>query len=283
MAVRKVGPDIPVIGPWIGKFGRVQDIFATPCDVDPGIWVLAFFSGAPTAMFSLFKPDAFDKVTERKFGQPHKRKTRRRFRWDDMVQLPNPKPGLQWKFFRMAQAAQRLGWYILIADVAFEWAVNWSSMAYQWSGCHDPNASWGWLACNRSNITINGAYWAGWDSTNRNGDIFVDDFSIYALGNIVASPYLEIEITPSSGAFPNAEFIEYEVRDLNTGWSSGPNRVEYDPVTNRYEHQQVWPDYTGLGGIPRYALFFRSDGRFWSMKAKLGLNGEAGRGLLSDP
>lgn len=277
------GQKLPIVGPWIGKFGRVADIMATPCDVDPGVWVLAFFTGAPTALFSLFKPDPFDMVTER-FGGGHKKRGRRRFRWDEMVQLPKPtKGGMSWVFFRVGSWAERLGWYMLIADVAFEWAVNWSSMAYQWSGCPDPNASWGWLACDRSNISINDGLWAGYERTNHHGDITTDDYRVIALTQMVASPYLELETWPATGIYPNADFVEFRVVDLNSGWQSDPIVPDYPNGASSFKFQNVWRDYGGTGAMPRYALHIKSDGKYWGMKVKLGLNGDAGRGIKFDP
>lgn len=283
MVAKYVGEELPVVGPWIGKFGRVQDIMATPCDVDPGIWVLAFFAGAPTAFFSLLKPDPFDLVTER-FGQGHKKKRKRKFRYDRLVSLPKPtKPGLQWMFFRVGQMAERLGWYILIADVAFEWALTWSSMAYQWSGCADPNASWGWLFCDRANISITNGYWAGWESTRHHGMITTDDYRVVAITAMVASPYLELEVAPASGPFPQAELIEFKVVDLASGWESEPMNVDFTRDKRPVQFNKVWRDYGGFGAKPEYALRIKSDAKYWSMKVKLGLNGDPGRGMTFDP
>lgn len=274
---------IPVVGPWIGRVGQIQDIMATPCEVEPEIWVLAFFAGAPAALFSLYKPDPFDAASER-FGSGHKKRRRRRYRWNDMILLPKPtRPGLQWVVFRVGQWAERLGWYILVADVAVEWAYNWSSMAYQWSGCANPTASWGRLGSTRGDSHLVDGIYAGWDSTAHHGQITTDDFSIIALSQMQASPYIKLKIGMPVGGADYARFLRFQVIDLNSGWESDPMDLAPEPDKPPKEHAMVYRDYLGLGSQPRYALYIQSDGGFWSQEITLGLNGETGRGLTFDP
>lgn len=274
---------LPVVGPWIGKFGKIQDIMATPCEVSPEVWVLAFFSGAPMALFSLFKPDPFDQVSQRA-GLGHKKRTRRRFRWDDAIKLdPGKRGSLRWVVFRLGSWAERIGWYMLIADVAFDWAYNWSSMAYQWSGCQNPNASWGYNSC--SNVTALGGQkiWAGYSGTNHHGKITTDDFSVIATTQMVASPYIDMQVSPSHIGGTTPDWVELKLIDLSSGWQSSPYIFEPKNPRAPNRWQEVFRNYSGLGGKPRICMQYNSSGGVCTLNGKIGLNGETGRGLTFDP
>lgn len=276
-------PQIPVVGPWLGTFGKIQRIMATPCEVSPEIWVLAFFAGAPMAVASLFKPDPFDMATER-FGLAHKKKRRRRFRYGEAMRLPIVKRrGMQWVVFTLGSLAERVGWYMLIADVAFEWAYNWSSMAYQWSGCRNPNASWGYNRVTQEMmITINGT-WAGWNHTAHHGKITTDDFSVIAVEKMNCSPYIKLKVGPNTGIGPTAKNVRFRLRDMNTGWQSDPYDAEPSNPNHQNEWNEVWPDYLGLGSRPRLVLDMETSGGFINADIKIGLNGDNVPAVISDP
>lgn len=142
MALDNIG-DIPLIGPWVGRVSHVVDIVATPCDVQPMMLVKAFWTSAPLALATLFKPDPVDYLTERG-GGPHKRGRRRRFRPQDIIiaEPGTPKGALGWAAFNMTRMIERVGWYILVVDATTQFAVNWTSLAYQWSGCKVPESKY---------------------------------------------------------------------------------------------------------------------------------------------
>jgi hypothetical protein len=129
---------IPIIGGTIFKVGQVYDLVNTPCDPDPWLWVYAFWHEVPYIFAMLLLPDPVDYVQER-FGKPHHRK--RRHKGKAAFWKPadiNPGKGLGWAAFRMTEWVDKIGWQLLIADTAVNFAFNWTSLVYQWSGCEVP-------------------------------------------------------------------------------------------------------------------------------------------------
>ncbi len=110
----------------------------TPCSADPWLWVYAFWHEVPFIFAMLFLPDPVDYVQER-FGKPHHRK--RRYKGKVQILQPadiNPGKGLGWAAWKMTEWVDRVGWYLLIADTSVQFAINWTSLVYQWSGCQTP-------------------------------------------------------------------------------------------------------------------------------------------------
>lgn len=136
--------DIPIIGPMSAKVGRVFDLYADSCGPSTDIWVTALWWALPKALIDITKPDLSQQITNRA-GRPHKHK--RKIRWKGFAQDPwnysssagapkipiNPKTFL-WRFFNVQQ---RLGFYLMIADVGLDFTINWYSMAYTLAGCND--------------------------------------------------------------------------------------------------------------------------------------------------
>lgn len=154
------GEEIPLIGHQIARVGRVINIMAMPCDTDPVIGVYAFAYGALIGLGTLFKP-AYLNDQEENFqrlpGERPGRHGRRRFHADK--EFPGVGPGarkLGWWLFYLGSWGQKLGWYFMIVDVGTALAVNWTSLAYTWSGCTDPTSP-------RAKATLNYAdfVWAG--------------------------------------------------------------------------------------------------------------------------
>ena len=132
---------IPLIGKSIARVGQVIDIVQQPCALDPVITVEALWHDVPTLLWSLFKPDVNDLVTERA-GLKHKRKPKRRFNIFDELHssIPVPKGVVSTAVFHLGSFAQRVGWYLLIADATTNFLVNWTSTVYEWHGCDIPGA-----------------------------------------------------------------------------------------------------------------------------------------------
>lgn len=130
--------DIPIIGEWTGKIGKINNILATPCNITPAIYVEAFFAAIPQMVWSLFKPDSIDSLYDR-FGRPHHRGKKLRFRGGGSIssEIPVGK-GIGRALFPIGALINRVGWYFIIVDAALDHAINWMSMAYQWSGCDTP-------------------------------------------------------------------------------------------------------------------------------------------------
>ena len=130
---------IPIIGDDIYQVGQVIDIWGDGCSPQPSIFIRGFFEYTPLLLWSLFKPDPFDLVFDR-LGQRHKRKRRRRFRVKDFDALGGPKiPGERGFMYQSIKLVQRIGWYLIIVDATSDFLINWTSMAYQWSGCPAPS------------------------------------------------------------------------------------------------------------------------------------------------
>jgi hypothetical protein len=129
---------IPVIGNSVYNVGQVYRTVSIPCSPDPVVMVQATFAYAPTMIWALIKPEPLELAYERA-GRRHRRVRRRRFNAVDFIQLEAPRAGTAgWYMFRVAQFGERVGWYLLVADATTTFAVNWTSMVWEWSGCQTP-------------------------------------------------------------------------------------------------------------------------------------------------
>jgi len=135
--------DIPFIGPWPSKVGKIISLWATPCSPSAEIWVKAFWHDLPWLVWAFIKPETTDLVSER-FGTGHHRKRRKRFQIVDRYppRIPVPKGAVGTAVFPIVQAAERVGWYLLIVDATLDFAINWQSTAYTWEGCGVEDAAW---------------------------------------------------------------------------------------------------------------------------------------------
>lgn len=134
---------IPIIGNDIYQVGQVYDILTQPCGVDPVIAVKAAFYYSPTLVWTLLKPDALD-LTYDRFRRRHSFRRKKKVTVGELLRGSGVTPGkVHWSVFALGDLAQRLGWYLIILDATTDFAVNWASMAYTWSGCLTPNANYG--------------------------------------------------------------------------------------------------------------------------------------------
>jgi hypothetical protein len=129
----------PVIGPWSAALGQVIDIFATPCVVKPEIWVNAFWYSLPRLLTIFTTPFLLAWKWEQLTKRNHQgTKSRLSMIKDFGPKAPVPE-GPAWAVFEVAtDLALKLEWYFFIADRTAEFAVNWTSLAYEWSGCQFP-------------------------------------------------------------------------------------------------------------------------------------------------
>lgn len=134
---------LPVVGRWYGRIGQVYQIWSMPCSPDPLIAVYAAWVSAPRLLWSLFKPDFMDlKYDQIKSGfRRHGRKGKFKIHEEQGGAYARPK-GVGWQIFRVAEAAQKIGWYLSIIDVTTEGLVNWSTLTYQYSGCLTPDMAY---------------------------------------------------------------------------------------------------------------------------------------------
>lgn len=132
---------LPTIGPWIGRVGRVVGIASVPCIVQPEIWVLAAFYNVPTAMWTFLKPSPIDYVTER-VGRKKKKFSFLNANPEAGPRI-NPAGELASIAFKGLKLGERIGWYLSVADATTGFLLNWISTAYRWSGCTVPRGSFG--------------------------------------------------------------------------------------------------------------------------------------------
>ena len=135
---------VPVLGKVIYGAGQVYEIVTQPCTPNPNIVIKAFFANIPMILWSIVKPDPVDFLTER-FGRGHHRRRKRRWEIDKIdIGTPSGKGGhLRWAAFAGTQLQQRIGWYFLIVDATADFVINWTSMAYRFSGCQEPDSGYG--------------------------------------------------------------------------------------------------------------------------------------------
>lgn len=134
---------VPVIGRWYGRIGKVYKIWSMPCSPSPIIAVYAAWVSAPRLLWSLFKPDFADyKYEQIKSGfKRHGRRGKFKIHEEKPGAYPTPR-GMGWQIFRIAEAAQRIGWYLSVIDATTEGLVNWSTLTYEYSGCLTPDMAY---------------------------------------------------------------------------------------------------------------------------------------------
>lgn len=277
--------DIPIIGPWIGRIGQVRATMATPCTIEPEVWVLAGFHGVPRLLWSLFKPDAWDLTTER-FQRGHKKKRRRRFRFGGMIEdvdFRGRGKGLQWAVFRLGSLAERVGWWFLIVDASTELAVHWTSTAYIWSGCPVPMGSSAKLVCDDivGNPAPTGGTFAQWNVGYTQPPLEATISRIFVPPGMVASPALNFEIGTPPDPYPAAQQIEIRLVDLTSGgvydeWTFG------DPSKPR-RGRGVWMNPGYLNPERQWAMEYQTNGGYFLIKGSLTVNASPVQGFEFDP
>lgn len=159
---------IPFVGDQLGKLGHIYDIMSTPCDVEPAIWVKAAFHASPYLLLSLTAPECID-IDMPRAGRRHKRLRRLGFKWTQILQptlVIRGMPSLVRFGFNMAE---RIGWHMLVVDATLDFAVNWTSMAYQLTGCSTSGMPYAWVG--RAVGTYKHGEWVTpiWTSVHQSG------------------------------------------------------------------------------------------------------------------
>jgi hypothetical protein len=136
--------DLPLIGGFISKIGKVRRIQAEECEPGAAIAVLAFWHSAPLIVWSLFGPDCIDLFDERR-GRSHKRRRIQVFKDGHIIRATQNVRGWGWAIFRIGDLAQRASWYFAVADAGTDLIVNWMSLAMKFSGCAGGGGPYGML------------------------------------------------------------------------------------------------------------------------------------------
>lgn len=141
--VRKV----PLIGKWWGRIGRVHAIWSAPCSPTPWIMVKAAVVSTPRLAWSLVKPDFLDLKYDALTKNRRRHGRRGKFKIHVIDQpVYEPARGLSRFLFAGAELAQRIGWYLSVIDATTEFVVNWSTLAYQYSGCRTVGVMYAYIS-----------------------------------------------------------------------------------------------------------------------------------------
>jgi hypothetical protein len=208
---------IPIIGNDIFKIGQVYDLINSPCDPDPMLWVYGFWQEVPMIFAMLLMPDPIDFVQER-FGTPHHRK--RRYRGKAAKLIPadiSPGKGLGWAAWKMTEWVDRVGWYLLIADVAIDFALNWTTQVYQWAGCATPGQAYG-IQYRNVGIEYGASGWVPATLDHQHMHIFRDggQSAITIPADYAPAFTTMIKVTPRPPPY-NAKNMAVRVVEMGTG------------------------------------------------------------------
>lgn len=282
---------LPVIGPWISRGGQVYDIFSTPCSTSPEIWISAAFHGLPRLLVSLLKPDSFDLVTARA-GLAHKKKTKKVMEFlEELVgKIPPPKNPIARQVWNvvipLGAWAERIGWYMLVVDATTEYAVHWTSTAYQWAGCTVPNAPFANLECNNHDSIIGLVHrdWRkyAWFDTYSSNIFIPSDQTVVIPQGYDASFGFNFSLQPMPG-FPMAQGVRFRVRDIQ----SNRTLVEIEPYEAANGHfygSAIYRDWDLFGQPKAYEVdCYVESGYALTYGTQLHVYGVKDRGVLSDP
>lgn len=211
---------IPLIGGDLSQIGQALDytVYCRPASAD--LWVYGFFHAVPTLVVSLIKPEIRDINIGHKGRKPRKGKLLSFFvnallegtYKNDLV--PN------WKVFQFGELAQRIGWYMLVLDATSDFAINWTSMVYQWNGCDLVPQSPSFLM-ERDNVAAISSGAAGW-RTYISGS-FVEGYQAGLAptpGRVQISeacaPFFSLDFDPKPWpGNPETQVTGYRIRSFN--------------------------------------------------------------------
>lgn len=279
---------IPIIGNDIYQVGQVYDIISQPCGPDPVIAARAAFAYSPTLIWALFKPEPLDLAFDRA-RKGHKKIRKRRWRIADLDQVEvKTFGGVGTALFKIASAAEKIGWYLLIADATTDWAVNWTSAAWQFQGCNVPNPSWGNFKgpspfyvepFASPTITMGSSEWShagngfafrGGVSLNGTGPYSITYSAspniLPYLGNVGQVTACTVEVTVQGGGMTPVEAEEITLPDGSTEW-----QAVYRDWSTRPKNVDV---------VVRWAW---SDGYLGILEQSMTISGGPAAGLTFDP
>lgn len=286
---------LPFIGDEFSKVGRVINILNNPCSPTPKIWVQAFFYRLPHLVFSIFKPEWFNVSPYTAKGRKNvghrrnvKRNVSKRVRLkmdvDAVFRLTVPVPeGMRWVPIAY-YALQRTLFWLLVLDATTDFAVLWTSTAYQWQGCSLPDQPW--ASGKRNNLIVFPPI-ANWYTPTIEQWTAV---GMSAGGNRVAIPP-GVECTlfgtcmvvpqppPKHGTISGIRFV-----DVDTGEVLGE---AHDPVKPGWASMQSlvvqMPAFSQVQRIVEMQVFHDADGYAMSVSAEFEAFCFSFRGLTPDP
>lgn len=106
----------------------------TPCTVKPTVWIETFLPAAVLAFFTVLTPDAKEVIRIAGGGKSWLKQLKVAFD-DALAEEPAESyKGLNF-LFEFAEGIDKAVWYLFLAGVAADFAIEWSTLAYRMSGC----------------------------------------------------------------------------------------------------------------------------------------------------
>lgn len=200
--------DVPIIGGYVSKAGRVKRIAVQGCEPGAYVAALAMWHSAPMLIWSLFGPDCIDLVDERR-GRGHRRRRIQAWRNANVIGPEFPTKGYGWAIFKLGDLAQKTGWYMALADAGTDFLVNWMSLAMIFDGCEGAGNPYAILTQEpEGQVLIATADWLPLAFRHADNWVFGAGGSTVTIpsGSSWASN-MSVEIEPFPGLDPPAGFI----------------------------------------------------------------------------
>lgn len=250
---------LPLIGPWASKVGNIIDIAATPCSVDPEIYVTAAFVGIPRLVWSLFKPDAYDfKYDALKGGLGNKRKRRFKAGATQDVGLPVPKNKFTTIAFKVGDIAQKIGWYFIVVDATLDYVTYWTTAVYQMSGCDFPNAARADLEIQGGGFTPTGGDWqqiAIWHVLQTT-DMAAGPNGVAVDNDMQSACFVSMRVTRFSMDFPAPGGVQFRIRRAPDGVVTDTADLEPDAEGNGMVGMRA-RQWTSISNIYTWVVEYR--------------------------
>lgn len=233
--------DVPIIGPWVGKIGKIHSILSLPCGPSTDIWVTAAWIESPKLFWSIFAPDCLDAAANRGKGPPrkgagnqrgaHRLSRRGRARGMRVVdptswignaanQVPIPKGALSTALFRIFGVSQATAFYFFIADAGLDFLINWTSLAMKAAGCDQAGfqIAKAHLPADTYDAPVGDWTPVFWQETVHNDAVqFTNHIRISGFGSYALA--LNWQIKKKEGFLPDDQpVVRSRVRDDTTGY-----------------------------------------------------------------
>lgn len=269
------------------KIGQVWDTLGSPCSVSPGLWVAAGFAALPTFALSLIKPEIVE-VNLEKRGRRHLKWRRFAFKIFD---LQGPQITIRGAptWVRLGyNTAERLGWYLLVVDATTDFAVNWTSMAYRFSGCQVPNQPY-CIQFAITQTTVNGqAFYPLWSGVTNGPEGIAGNNQLVTVFSEVTATFFASAIPHPNPDFPQqfvVDAILMEIVEVDTDFVLASQLTEKAPdgSLNAGVVYRNWVQ-NNLEGNYRVRITTIGPSRFGRIRnVRLETLGQDQDGLLPDP
>ena len=275
--------DIPIIGPWAGKAGRIQLIVSNPCNSDPYIMVQGFFAALPMLIWTVAGPDCIDLKSGDVGGGHGKRRRKGRLKGGHHSFGIPTRPGWGYRLFRLASIAQGGAFWFTVVDATLDFILNWSTFMNYYGGCTKPNTGYGHLGIEGESFQFGEGIWFPLNFNKASSHIFV------AGGNSIVYPK-GFKVSPSFSInakrvppWPEPSNVETCLRHNPSGLSVlCANADKNDPGTgySAVANGGFNPLFSSGGG---FSAYYRSNAPFDAEGSTFDLDGESTPGMEPDP